>query len=88
MPYTHQKRPYRAEVIEWLATNLDEVRTMLDDVTLYGSDQLIVRWQDTLSHKCGITTLKIGDMIVRGENGVVRTYPRAVFDVKYKKIDS
>lgn len=88
MTYTHQKRPYRAEVITWDGENIEEIRSLLDTASTWGATQLMVRWKDSETGRSGIETMNIGDVVVKGENNKITIYTKAVFDIKYEKIDS
>lgn len=77
-----QKRPYKADCIQWTGDNFDEIAIMMvaHDVSRYGDRYVMIR------HKTGISTLDIGGWVVRGENGYVKTYSDRVFKIKYEII--
>ncbi len=72
MKYTHQKRPYRAECMQWNGANTSEVLAMFPSGNLHVSDYIMVRHDD------GIVTLQVsvlqlirfGDAI-RHNDGIV-----------------
>ncbi len=84
MRSTHQKRAYRARALQWDGTNtldiIDALRhehvTRLDEHPEY----LIIR------HAPHISCLSLGDWVVVGENGAVKTYTDVVFKTKYEEI--
>ena len=78
--YTHQKRPYKACCLQWDKTNSMEIIGILRHAELQGEDYIVWR------HEKGISTLKIGDWVIVGENGVVKTYDNDVFFEKYVSI--
>lgn len=86
--YTHQKRPYRAVVVVWDGTNIDQIRSLLDTVSTWGATQLMVRWRDPATGRSGIETLDIGSAVVTGENGAVKIYDAKTFAIKYEVIEN
>jgi hypothetical protein len=77
MKFNYQKRPYKAECIQWDGLNGQEICAMFDDAVLYGSDAIMIR------HQAGVSTVRLGGWVVRGENGMVKTYSDHDFTVKY-----
>jgi hypothetical protein len=81
MSFTHRKRAYHAHAIQWDGNNLEELRELLDNVQVHDDEHLMVRHaQGPLT----IQTLKVGDWVVQGENGVVKCYTDEVFRTKYE----
>lgn len=78
-----QKRPYKADCVQWTGDNFDEVKDMMKahDVSLFGGRFIMIR------HNVGISTLDIGHWVVRGENGYVKAYADEVFRVKYMEAE-
>lgn len=77
-----RKRPYTATAIQWDGHNFNQVCEMLEpagcEVDLYGEDMIMLRSAE------GIKTLRLGDYVVRGENGSVKTYTDKIFTTKYE----
>ena len=63
MKLSHRKRAYKADAIQWDGTNTEVVFDAYPGAELFGSRHIMVR------HAEGISTLNIGDWVVRGENG-------------------
>ena len=78
MKLSHRKRAYKADAIQWDGTNTEVVFDAYPGAELFGSRHIMVR------HAEGISTLNIGDWVVRGENGEVKSYSDDVFKVKYE----
>lgn len=77
MTATHQKRAYRAVCTQWDGTNTAQILALLGDATQYG-ENIMCRYS------LGISTLRVGDWVVVGENGEIKTYRNEVFHVKYE----
>jgi hypothetical protein len=80
MKYTHQKRPYKGECIQWDGTNTAKVLEMCDDAQLWGANSIMVR------HKDGVSTLFPYYWIVRKENGKIQCYDERTFNIKYEAL--
>lgn len=79
--YTHQKKPYQAECLQWDGNNVNEIRRLsIAEITQHGASYLVIRHENTLS------TLSPGWWVVKGENGQVKCYSDEVFRVKYQAI--
>lgn len=85
MTHTHQKRPYRAHAVQWNGSNYHEVEALFAGTgsypSLYDNHQIIVRSMQR------IDTLSPGWWVVKGENGVVKCYDDATFNVKYEPME-
>lgn len=82
--YTHQYRPYRAEVIVWDGENTEMILKEL------GSGASIFRnihgEYIMYRHPGGVSCLAIGNLIARGENGVIKFFTPDAFRLKYMPI--
>jgi hypothetical protein len=86
--HTHQKRPYKAQCLQWASDNTCAVITTLQDfgceVNTYG-DQLMLRWKKS-PHKPAIEMLSVGMWLRLGENGELKVMPDAEFRAKYEEL--
>ena len=81
MSFTHQKRPYRANCIQFTKDTLSSILALFDNSeSLRDGEYILIR---TLK---GITCLQKGDWIVTGENGESKFYTDGTFKIKYKEI--
>lgn len=84
MSKTCRKRGYKATFIQYNGKNFPEVSAMMAEagakVNHHDENQVMIRTE------AGIETLRAGDFVVRGENGVVKTYVPASFHIKYEEI--
>lgn len=79
--YNYQKKPYKAQAVQWSGTNTEEVVRMLKVESRLHDKYLM------LKHNNGdFSTLEVGHWVVRGENGEVKTYDNAIFCTKYTEI--
>lgn len=84
MTYTHRKRAYHAAAMQWRGTNTSEIAHFFPprvEVIPYG-DALLIRFAPG-----EISTMKVGDWAVRGENGEVKCYSDEQFNIKYESIE-
>ena len=85
--FTHQKRPYRANAIQWTGDNtqavFDALKGFSKDVypSVYNDNHIYIR------HEHGVTVIGKGWWVVTGENGDVKLYSDSVFNVKYERIE-
>jgi len=95
MTYTHRKRAYHANAIQWKETNLGEVLDALRGAGLsavwHAPNHIMIRSYtpiNTLAPPGGrtIETIEPGCWVVRGENGQVKTYTDTVFKTKYEEV--
>jgi len=78
MKATHQKRPYLAECVRWDGTNFDELGSIFSDIENVGSSGwLMVRGKQVFG-------IPLGYWVVTGENGQVKVYSDAIFNIKYE----
>lgn len=79
-----RKRPYAASAIQWDGNNFDHICDLLESEDysgdLYGADYVLIRSKE------GISTLRLGDWVVQGENRAIKTYTDKIFQVKYERI--
>ena len=81
--FTHMKRPYRAQAIQWDSSNTSEIMQMLSSTSRLYNGKLM------LKHKNGdFSTLSPTDWVVKGENGEVKRYSDEVFNTKYTGWDN
>jgi hypothetical protein len=84
MNYTHRKRAYHANAIQWKETNLGEVLDALRGAGLsavwHAPNHVMIR------DGSSIETIEPGYWVVRGENGQVKTYTDTVFKTKYEEV--
>ena len=87
--YTHKKKTYFATCLQWDGTNTEEFSKLLEsqgwEVAPYG-DSLMIRWQEKVSGKCGITTVYKGHWLRIGENGEAKLFTDVEFKTKYEEI--
>lgn len=77
----YRKRSYLAEGMQLSLGNQAEVLALLgEDACPYGLNCIVVRGDK------GISTVHLGDFVVRGENGVVKSYAPASFFAKYEEV--
>ena len=84
--FNYQKRAYKAKAVQWLGLNTQEILEILGDAAPYGDDAIMVRWQDPISYKCGITTMYYGWWVVIGEDSRTRIYNPERFKILYEEI--
>ena len=87
MSYNYQKRAYKAFALRWDGSNTSDILKLFTEATKYGEEAIMVRWQDPVSHKCGISTISIGDWCVVGEDGKTRIYTDTRMKTLYRPID-
>lgn len=79
-----RKRPHTAAAVQWHGHNFTQVLALLESdectASLHDSQTIIIRAGS------GINTLRIGDYVVQGENGQIKTYTAAQFAVKYERV--
>lgn len=87
MTFTHKKRPYRAMCVRWVVDNTAAIITILEgggnEVSLY-AEHLMIRWK--VPSPRAIDTLKLGEWLRVGENGVVKMMTNEEFELKYEEI--
>jgi hypothetical protein len=80
--YTHAKRPYMAHAIQYNG-NAETIMQLVPSLRLdWVGGEINARIGDNIRH------LKHGDWVVKGENGNVKIYDNATFNVKYTKLNS
>jgi len=78
----YKKRSYLADCLQLTLDNQAEVVALLGEgANAYGLNCILFR------DDIGIQTIRIGDFVVRGENGVIKSYASASFHAKYQAID-
>jgi len=81
MKPTHQRRSRKAECFQFKGHNYDVIAPLFESASLYGTDTIMLR-----KHQGGIKCLSIGDWVVIGEDGKVRTYKDNEFNLMYEVI--
>ena len=90
--YTHRKRPYYAKALQLTAHNFDLIiNTILAtnkeaSASRYGADAIMVRFVNPLPRQCTPDTMRVGDWVVTGENGVTKVYTQEQFSIKYEAL--
>jgi hypothetical protein len=80
--YTHAKRPYMAHAIQYNG-NAETIMQLVPSLRLdWVGGEINARIGDNIRH------LKHGYWVVKGENGNVKIYDNATFNVKYTKLNS
>ena len=76
-----KKRNYEADCLQLSVDNQKEALELLgEEASPYGVNCILLRGDH------GIQTVRVGDWVVRGENGVVKSYVPASFHAKYEEI--
>jgi hypothetical protein len=79
--YTHVKHPYLAHAIQFNGQNTAQIIELAPGIRLdWVGGEINARIGDNIRH------LKHGDWVVKGENGNVKIYDNATFNVKYMGI--
>ena len=78
----YRKRSYLATGMQLSLENQAEVVELMGEgASPYGVNCIMFR------DDIGIQTVHIGDFVVRGENGVVKSYAPASFHAKYEEVN-
>ena len=85
MLFNFQKHPYRADCIQWTGINTQEILDKLAKVEVlraevFRKDFILIRFDEC------VHTLRHGDWIITGEDGVVRYYTNAKFLANYEPL--
>jgi len=76
--FTHTKKPYLAKAVQFTGHNAIEIADLSSKIRLsWVGNALLMRLGIQVRH------MEIGDWAVKGENGVVKFYDDATFNVKY-----
>lgn len=79
--YTHKKRAYHAECVQYTTETRGKILRILGDMaTPHGEEYIMVR------HDNRIDTISHGWWVVRGENGAIKFYDEATHSIKYERI--
>lgn len=80
MAFNYQKRPYRALCAQWKGDNAAEIIVMLDNAHVFRDEFIVVRQPGR------IHTLRLGDWVLKGEDGTARFYTNENFRIKYEAV--
>lgn len=78
--FNYQKRPYRAMCVQWNGDNAADIIGMLDSAHVFREEFIVVR-QPGRMH-----TLRLGDWVLKGEDGAARFYTNENFKIKYEAV--
>jgi len=87
--YTHARKTYFAQCIQFDGKNSAEVIALLENHGSEASDyleELIIRWRISERYRPDIMILKRGDWVRIGENSVAKIMSDAEFKMKYVQI--
>ena len=88
--FTHQKRPYCANAVQFTNTNTEHILTILNqnaEALKYGPTEIMIRFAEPMQGRKLIDVIKHGDWVVTGENGNIKIYTNESFYIKYEKFN-
>lgn len=78
--FNYQKRSYRAACVRWTGDNSAEIIGLFDNAHVFREEYIVIRLPG------GVHTLRVGDWVIKGEDGAARFYTHEVFSIKYEAI--